>query len=818
MSDPPLCEPVERARERLQRVLRGPAAIEKQWMFRVAGRLFRLAGWRAHLHTEALTALLSQPAIEAVGITELDAALQELERNLETLERATLLHQRTPSAHALWLLRVCDVLELTQRTLQAEGATRAQLIRQWQLADRSTTFAPLALRPRSKATSEPHVAREDERMPDDAAIDDLRLVDLELAAIDHLIAAARVETALLGRKRRLLVAARQRLLEAAAALPLTRAGVRERQDYLAREIARADRLEAAGLEGGVSLLRQARQALTRRDPQRLHAALRALERNAIGAGDPALHAPLSAALARVKHATVDEDHAAHALLGDTQKLVHLAIRDARRHTEELLARSWNVKDRRAHESFLDSLGEDSGAQILRAAMLADGLFEVGGALAPVRVLEERRVQRLVRVPTQTLELAVAEDVRDLPDSILQDPRSVLLDLAAGRLQTRRFVRDEVHHTKRTVLRGEVRVYVLDGSGSMEGPRSRVRDAILIAELSTLMGRLSDPGDTRCTLFFRYFNEELGPVTRVGSIQEAQDAIRTVVGTPREGGTDIDLALLSSLEQIVMSRREDLDLSSAQIVLITDGEAEVDEAAILHAQGQLEGLPIGVSVIALGQENPALQALVARQRAKGEAAFYHFLDDAQLAAIVAGSGLEDPTPAGWLELEHDPVKLAEALQRETAGLLDDLEHLERDRDRETLEDLELERQARRELGAHVDDDEGLRARFEAAQRDQMALNLRFSRWFPTPIAGETEVEVVDPTIQEDREATCAALSSVAEVVSLLGGTPLSRQADAIELLERLLPDARLTPARYRRVLHEHPHAVASALAALHAAVR
>ena len=52
------------------------------------------------------------------------------------------------------------------------------------------------------------------------------------------------------------------------------------------------------------------------------------------------------------------------------------------------------------------------------------------------------------------------------------------------------------------------------------------------------------------------------------------------------------------------------------------------------------------------------------------------------------------------------------------------------------------------------------------------------------------------------------------LDLPGGSP----ADAIELLERLLPDARLTPARYRRVLHEHPPAVASALAALHAAVR
>jgi hypothetical protein len=72
-------------------------------------------------------------------------------------------------------------------------------------------------------------------------------------------------------------------------------------------------------------------------------------------------------------------------------------------------------------------------------------------------------------------------------------------------------------------------------------------------------------------------------------------------------------------------------------------------------------------------------------------------------------------------------------------------------------------------------------------------------------------------RDDVDATTSALASVAEVVVLLGGSDLARRADAIELLERLLPDAGLTPARYRAVLRDWPLAVAPGLAAIHAAV-
>ena len=61
-----------------------------------------------------------------------------------------------------------------------------------------------------------------------------------------------------------------------------------------------------------------------------------------------------------------------------------------------------------------------------------------------------------------------------------------------------------------------------------------------------------------------------------------------------------------------------------------------------------------------------------------------------------------------------------------------------------------------------------------------------------------------------------LSTVAEVVGELGGDELARKADAIDVVERLLPDARLSPARFDELLRQAQPQVRAALAAVHAA--
>jgi len=815
--------------ERLERVVRGPDAIESQLLFRVARPLLAIAKWRASIDATALETLIaalradettSDPAGAKV---KLGAAIDELERNVLAVERVAIVKKRAPVAHALWLRRVFGVLEIAEAAidLALEKRPDEALARVVAKTDSSALLPPLVLRREGRTPLEVPI----DQHPD---VEDARLVDLELAAIDHLMAAARAETLVLGRKRRLLVAARQRLLEASAALPLVREGVRERTGYIAREITRIDRLEAAGVDVSVSLVHQARQALARRDPARLYAAISALDASALSAGDRDVARRTSRALARIwsggapDAAAASLDRSANEVLGAAAVAVKSAVDGARGDALARLGLGGLPSERMAAEAFLDYLPEHSDRAILRAAVAADGLFEVGGALAPVRLAEERRILRMVRHPTQDLVLMPAEDVNDLRDAVIGDPRSILLDLATGRLFARRFVREEVERRTRVVMRGEVRVYVLDGSGSMLGARARVRDAILVAELSTLTRRLEEPGDTRCTLFYRYFDEALGIVSRIDSVAGARDAIRDVVTTRRTGGTDIQLALLGSLAQIAEARALDPDLASAQIVLVTDGESDVDEESIIAARNALAGLPIGVSVIALGMENPALRGLVSRQRAKGEAAFYHFLDDEELREITEGALTGDLAlhpPDRWTELTRDPQKLARALDDEVAGLLDELESIDRGRDVAALERLEEEAQARREVGLTDDHGDGERARHEALRKDRVALAARYARWFPEPPPAPSPEQLPRPGTKErdDVDAACCALASVAEVVVLLGGSPIARQADAIELLERLLPDAALTPARYRAVLREFPAAVANSLRAVRAAV-
>lgn len=794
--------------ERLDRILKGPEAIESQTFFRVVRPILAMTGWRAQLTTKAvieLIPLLRAPDKDWDAIKKaLAQAEKELEDNIGMLERVTIVRKQPPIAHVIWLRRVVGVLALA-RAAAAKDASPED-VRAVTKADHSVVLPPLApLRDGGKDV-----------------IEENRLVDLELAAIDHLMAAARAESVVLGRKRRLLLAARQRLLEASAALPLERDGVGDRARWLAMEITRIDRLEGAGLSPDVSLIHQARQALVRCDADRLYGSISALEANSLACNDRRLAGVTGRALQKLGNTSRGSvERSLKELLGAKNvAAIADAVTDARFDMQNAIDVGGTPAERKAARKALERLPADADVALANAAVAADGFFEVGGALAPVRVIEEMHVTRVVKHPTRQLVLQPAEDVNDLRDAIIEDPRSILMDLAIGRLFARRFARDEPVHRGRIVMHSEVRAYVLDGSGSMVGPRARVRDAILIAELCTLMKRLESPRDVRCTLYYRYFDSELGPSHKVETPQQAKSAIRDIVGTHRAGGTDIQLALLSCIQQIAESRAIDPELARAQIVLVTDGESPVDETVLIKARDAIKGVPIGVSVIALGEENEALRGLVARQRAKGEAAFYHYLDDSDLEAIVSGLITSESihAPEEWTRLAEDP----RALEDELGGLVDELEAIDRERDVEALERIEEEAQARRDLGldAPEAENQGERARVEGLRKDRVALQARFARWFPTPVEDATTSRpATEPSTAErdDIDATTCALASVAEVVSLLGGSTLARQADAIDLLERLLPDARLTNARYRAVLRDFPDAVAPSLGAVHDAV-
>jgi DNA-binding NarL/FixJ family response regulator len=766
---------------------------------RLAAPLMRALGWEPELRTTQLAGLVeqlrqSELEPEAARSREFSRrllrAMSELGGNVRCLERALIVRGRLPPAHVDFLQRMWEVLLLAEKASRGEQAAWAR--RRVEALERRGLDGPL------------EVAE-----------------DGKLAALDALVDSAESEHEQLGRRRRLLEAARALLLDAAASRQLSSHELEKRKRYLARAIVQLDRYEATGLDPRVGLSHQARRAKDRGDIGRLHAALTALEEFSLCSGDERLGALTGRALERLwrERDRFAPEAQAESLAQSEQETFDPRVQAAITEGYEralacvpaLRAQAAAGEVKTGNVDLVEAyLAQENLPLLLQAALSVDGCFDVGGVLTPVRVVEERRFPRLVNHPTPHLVLAQAEGPRDVPQAIIGDPRTVLLELAAGSLQTRRYVAEEVKRHARTVLQGEVRVYVLDGSGSMLGPRARMRDAILVAELSTLLARLGDPlRSVKPTLFYRYFTRTLSATVRVDTEAEALAAIAEALSEARFGGTDIQLALLESFELVRTAKLGDPDLARAQIVLVTDGNAHVDADAVQRAREAVGALPIGVSIIALGEENEALKALAARQRARGERTFYQYISDAEIEDCIRGSSLGAPV---HLPKDARPAELAAAV----SDLVDEIEASTRKATVDELEQAREQRAALSELSLSLarDFSETERAKAEAAARDLGALERRFQRSFPAlPVSADLDSQLPPEDDLRDLTQLEQLLGTVSEVVELVGGERLARMADAIEVFERLLPDSGLTTARSVELRKRYPARLQAAFATL-----
>jgi hypothetical protein len=760
---------LDRLRARLDAMTERPEIKASLWS-RMVTPLLRLVGWQARFETDKLAALLDGATSDDAE-ERLEAALGELDHNIDTAERTCAVHGYAPTAHASWLYR-CE--SVVRRVAKLAASSDQEARRALEGLDRTRIIAPLRLvTPAEKEKPPPPEARTPEPQPRDAH----RIVELELAAIDHIIDAARSETRVLERRRRLLEGARRLLLDASAALPLDPSGVVERQKHLVREITKLDRLEAAGLSATVAVAYQAKQAIRRGDRDRLYAALVALDSFALALGDSDALAHTGAALERLAPEDSSGDGGDRGVARSAEQAFGANVVETIR-AEYASARERHTgtqADPELSRLALTYLAPGTEDAALSALLSVDGCFEVGASLSPVRVREMHEVARLVAEPTSEMLLVQARDIADVSAAVVSDPRTILLDLAAGRLLARKYVRRERRMRTRTRLVGEVRVYVLDGSTSMledgkEGARARVRDAVLLGELATLMRRLDDPSrDVRLSLFYRFFTKRLGDLRRVATPSEALAAMADVVGTARKGGTNIQGALVSSLELIRDKKKEDPDLARAGVVLVTDGNAAVDPEVVRAAREDAGDVAVTISVIALGEENRVLRDLVARQRARGERAFYHHVGDEELAVLCRGEALGPRV--------HVPVSASPLEKGELDALVLELEDLEA---------------VRMPQGGS----QGAAALEEATARDRASLDRRYGRWFPAAAGAPAADSKKD---DDDVMAARVVLATVAEVVGELGGDGLRRKADAIDLVERLLPDARLSPARFAYIV-------------------
>lgn len=845
---------------RIEGLVAGPQGVRAP-IVRLVKPLLKAIGYRPKLKTAKIAALLDllrapkTAHLDWRRVEELyDNAVDELENNVEGLERTLVVYGRVPLAHAAWVRRLYEVTVRASRAALDEKNEAARRIAA--AIETVRIAAPLAIdtRPVPGQTAgkgapaekdKPSTTPAPEPADKPGSLEDERLVEAQLLAIDHLLESARGETEFLARRRRLLEAGRKLLLDAAAALPLAHDGVEVRRKHFAAEIAHIDRLEAAGLSPHKGLLHQAKEALAIGQRQRLHTALVALDGASLAAGDE-------------KGAGLTRKALDQLGVGDDEPTGPDKLRSLRQSSEEMYGaaamqaisegytnarqiQKRPVKGESAEEKTyrllaLEWLSPEKEHEMHAALCAIDGAVDVGVPLAPMRVTESETFVRVVRYPTPDMILMPARDITDIPTAVIEDPRMILFSLAEGRLLARRFVATEVKKRTRTQLVGEARIYVLDGSSSMledgkNGSRARVRDAILLGELGTLARRYAEGNrQVRVTLHYRYFTKKIHPIVKVEDGKSAFEAMTNVAEKVWRGGTDIEHALLSSFETIREAKEADPDLARAQIVLITDGDAAVREEVITKAREAVGDVPIAVSVVALGLENTALKAIVARQRAQGERAFYHYLDDDALVEICEGKTFSGPSihveeDAGDKGLSLD-ARVAK-LRAELGGLVEELDGLAKLRHAAAVEaaladaDAHAEKtKAEAELGIAAEasmSGEGQRALREAAERDRRNLENRFAKWFPKIEMVPSQSKEDKPITSPDAEAIVLVLSTIAEVVSELSGTDLGRKADAIELLERLLPDALLTPSKWFFVLKHEPSAVATAMESVWTAV-
>lgn len=274
---------------------------------------------------------------------------------------------------------------------------------------------------------------------------------------------------------------------------------------------------------------------------------------------------------------------------------------------------------------------------LAACRLAAGCaryFNVEDAAAcpavEARAEEHRRRTRRAPYPTRSMTFQHTNSLDELASFVISHPRRVLHDLAAGRQLVRAYLEELPPPRPRKEKKRAVRVYLCDASGSMHGPRARLRDAILLAELVSLRAK-AKRGEPFDPLYFSFFQGSPGELARVDSAAEATRWMEKLFQlSPAEGETDITLALVKAFESIRLAQGKDPYLARATVVLVTDGEDAVELERVRRARAPLGQIEITLSFISLGEENAHLRSLVLDQRQRGQRAFYQHLSDPEIS--------------------------------------------------------------------------------------------------------------------------------------------------------------------------------------------
>lgn len=450
----------------------------------------------------------------------------------------------------------------------------------------------------------------------------------QLASIERYLERAQSQAVDLRRKRRDLDRAHELLLTISSQLaPADQPRAQQLRAQLADERHRLAQVEPL-VGPGESLPQAIERALREGDGQSAYQGLLAVFRGAVEGRDARVAEVSRAALEQLWQGSAESPEAA--LAHDAQRALTARLGDGA--LREVLGSQVADRDVLVETAF--ELPAEKFA-LFNLALSAGEFFDTSATEEEVEEGDPalgRTADPLQRVPfpTQTMDFDVARGIHELRDFVIRDPRLVLYDLANGTQLVRAYYESREQKPKKT-RRSAVRVYVCDASGSMRGARARFRDAILIAELNNLSLRARARKEL-WPIYYSFFTDQPTALQRVDTPDAAYRLIANLFdASPARGRTDITYALVSAFEAIHEARGRDPDLARATVVLITDGEDQVDLARISAARAPVGDVEITLNFISLGEENHDLRALVTEQRDRGRRAFYTHLSDEDIAA-------------------------------------------------------------------------------------------------------------------------------------------------------------------------------------------
>ena len=731
--------PTEALREELDRLRVGDAEAPTLWE-RVAHRadeplpatpeLLKLDEGLAHagVHTLADARLLGRLAQKDKRSRELASgmrrrtrkALVELELLVAAMGRGK---RRTGQAKVSWLQTADDLVRRLERALAIERAMEAPETRQSD--DAAPLYRPIRNRPPPKSAA--------------------------LAAIERYVDRAGAQAVDLRKKRRDLDRAHELLLALSAQLkPDDRARAMQLRARLADERQRLDAIEPL-VRPGERLPDAITRALHQGQTGEAYRGLLAVFRGAMESRDTPLVKASRTALDELWRGLNESPDAA--IARDAERV--LADRLGEGALRELL----DAQQRQARDVLLETayeLPQDtlsvfnlalSAGEFFDTTMVEEEVEEGDAAMASAPEPRQR-----VPFPTPLMDFDLATDITQLRNFVIRDPRLVLYDLANGSQLQRVYFEQNDRKPKKT-RRSAVRVYICDASGSMRGPRARFRDAVLIAELNNLSLR-ARAGKEVWPIYYAFFNDQPQPLRRVDTPKLAYDLIADLFQqSPARGRTDITYAVVAAFEAIHEARGQDPDLARATVVLITDGEDQVDMQRISAARAPVGDVEVTFNFISLGDENADLRQLVWEQRDRGRRAFYTHLSDDDIAA---GASPFEPALRTLLP-EHPDFTLTPDSPQVRAAL-----------------------DALAAISAGTSLPSGPRA------------STRFGAYFPWPLPASTGRVPVS-----ERDRVLDLLAAVSEALAL---APAPERADeAVELIEHLLGLYNVPLERHRAVL-------------------